>query len=125
MADDQLGATSVPAEVGSNDLFGSWLNANIGKIVAGVLAPVFAWFSPAVAGLANKVFNLHMSPQQVSNLAIGIIAGLALIGYKWLQNRGEWERAVLDIQKSYLLGTATLPSGTGVSAGNSETPPKT
>jgi hypothetical protein len=109
MAEGQLGNTSVPAEVGSNDLLGGWLSANLGKIVAGVLAPVFAVLSPALAGLANEVFKLHLNPQQISNVGIAIVAGLGLIGFKWLSNRGAWERAMLDIQKAYVLGNSSLP----------------
>jgi hypothetical protein len=122
MSDGQLGATSVPAEVGSDDLLGGWLSANLGKLVAGVLAPVFAVLSPALAGLANEVFNLHLSTQQVSNVGITIVAGLGLIGYKWLSNRGAWERAMLDVQKAYLLGKPTVPAD--AASGASETVPK-
>ncbi len=113
MADDRLGNTSVPAEVGSDDLLGGWLSANLGKLVAGVLAPVFAVLSPALAGLANEIFNLHLSTQQVSNVGIAIVAGLGLMGYKWLSNRGAWERAMLDVQKTFLLGKPSVPTEPG------------
>jgi hypothetical protein len=110
MSEGQLGDTSVPAEVGSDDLLGGWLSANMGKIVAGVLAPVFAVLSPALAGLANEIFNLHLTTQQISNVGIAIVAGLGLIGFKWLSNRGAWERAMLDVQKVYLLGKPSVPA---------------
>jgi high-affinity Fe2+/Pb2+ permease len=125
MAEGQQEQISLPTQVGGNDLLGGWLSANVGKLVAGVMAPVFAWLSPAVAGLANEVFKLHLSSQQVSNVGIAIIAGLAIMGYKWLHNRGEWERAMLDIQKVYLLGRPSVPGQGAPVTTTGSSPPKT
>lgn len=63
----------------------------IGRFVAWALAPVLLVAVPPVVHALNSALGTHFSNQQLSNIAIAIVVGLALVLYKWLHNRGKWE----------------------------------
>jgi len=80
------------------------VTSQIGRVVAFVLGPILLIAVPPVTNAINEVFGLGFSDQQISNVVIAIVVGVALLGYKWLQNRGAYERSVLELHKLYEAG---------------------
>lgn len=81
--------------------FGDHLDAvftsNIGRIVAFGLAPVLALAAPPVVKALNSVLSTDFSEQQLSNIAIATVVGLAAVVWQWLRNRGNWEAKLAEL----------------------------
>lgn len=108
----------------------SVITSQIGRVVAFVLAPILLVAVPPVTNAINSVFGLGFSDQQISNVVIAIVVGLALVIFKWLSNRGEYERIVLELHKLYEAGSelagnqgANSVSAGGASSSDPVTPP--
>lgn len=76
----------------------------IGRIVAFVVAPLLAVAAPPVVNFANSILGTEFTDQQLSNIAIATVVGVALVVWQWLRNRGQWETAALELEKLYEAG---------------------
>ena len=83
--------------------------AKVGKIVAFALAPLLAIAVPPVVNAVNSVLDTDFSDQQISNIAIATIVGIALVVWQWLRNRGNWERAIAELYALYESGRESHP----------------
>lgn len=91
----------------------SIFHSYIGRIVAFVVAPLCAFAAPPVINAVNSVLGTDFSDQQLSNIAIATVVGLAGVAWQWLKNRGEWEKAVLEVEKLYEAGRQEIASADG------------
>lgn len=71
----------------------------IGRIVAFVLTPVLLPLATSFAVWAQDFLGVNLSGDQLTAYVVTFVIGLALVIYKWLANRGEWERAIAWIDK--------------------------
>ena len=104
---------------GFSDQLESVFTANIGRIVAFVLAPVLVVAVPPVVDGLNNVLGTDFSNQQISNIAIATVVGLAIVVYKWLGNRGQWEKAMAELHLLYESGRQEVDN----QVANSPAPP--
>jgi hypothetical protein len=80
------------------------VQSNVGRVVAFVFTPILL---PVVGGLAfwlQKVIGIHMDPAEATGYIVAIVAGAGLTAYKWVHNRGEFEKAALEVHKLYEAG---------------------
>lgn len=112
-----------------NDSFVDTINdvvtSQIGRVVAFVLAPLLLVAVPPVTNAINEVFGLGFTDQQISNVVIAIVVGLALVVYKWLSNRGAYERTVVELHKLYEAGSQLANAGQNAPAQGDPTDPVT
>lgn len=80
------------------------VTSQIGRVVAFVLAPILLAAVPPVTNAVNSVFGLGFTDGQISNVVIATVVGLALVFYKWLGNRGAYERTIVELHKLYEAG---------------------
>lgn len=88
----------------------------IGRVAVAVVslaAPVIA----VVAVWAQDKLGIDLDPAAVASLVGTVIAGTAALGYKWLSNRGQYERTVLELEKLYAEGQKYM-------VGSGEAPPQ-
>jgi hypothetical protein len=87
----------------------SVVTSSIGRAVAFVLTPILL---PVMGGLSfwlqDKV-GIDMDPAIATGFVVSIVAGIALAGYKWLHNRGEYERAVIELNRLHQAGQQAIP----------------
>jgi Na+-driven multidrug efflux pump len=80
------------------------LQSFIGRAVAGVIVPLALPLGTSLAYGLQKWFGLKLSGAALATYLGTIAAGIAIAAYKWLENRGAWERAVLDVARLYETG---------------------
>lgn len=97
------------------------VTSQIGRIVAFVLAPILLVAVPPVTNAVNEVLGLGFTDQQISNVVIATVVGIALVVYKWLSNRGAYERTVVELHKLYEAGAEL--AGAGAESTDPTTPP--
>lgn len=93
---------------------GSVFTAYIGRVVAFVLAPVLLVAVPPVTNAINEVLGTGYSDQQISNVAIAICVGLALVFWQWLRNRGDWENKLAELEALYEAGKQNVAMSEGM-----------
>lgn len=76
----------------------------IGRVVAFVLTPLLAVAAAPAVNAVNEVLGTGFSDQQLSNIAIATVVGIAAVAWQWLRNRGHWEATVLEVEKLYEAG---------------------
>ena len=95
------------------DFFDQVARNQIGKVVAFVLTPLLL---PVVGNLANwvqDVLGLDLNGADLTAYVVSVIAGVALVAYQWLRNRGRWEVAAAELAKVRSLGDNVLSSAAG------------
>jgi hypothetical protein len=97
--------------VNLNKEIDGFFNKYIGRIVAWALGPVLLAVVPTLTRWINDGLGTDLSDQQLSNVMIAVVTGVAIVLYKWLHNRGEWERAVAITQSVYNQGQAAVEGG--------------
>jgi len=94
------------------DDFGGKLGAvfenYIGRIVTFVLTPILVVAVPPVTNALNDVLGTGFDDQQISNIAIATVVGLALVVWRWLGNRGDWENKLAELHMLYESGAAEV-----------------
>ena len=101
----------------------SVFNAQIGKIVAFALTPLLAIAIPPLVNAVNSVLGTDFSDQQISNIAIAAVVGVAIVIWQWLRNRGEWEKTLAGAKVLYEQNQAvSLPEPRGVPLPGTPTP---
>jgi sulfite exporter TauE/SafE len=83
---------------------------NVGRIVAFVLTPILLPGVGAVAFWLQNVIGIDL--QQYTAVAVGfvvsVVTGCALVAYKWLENRGAWEKGVAELEALYHAGQQAI-----------------
>ncbi len=74
--------------------------AALTPVIAGLLAAALFWVQDAVG------IDLQVDPAVAAAFIGTIVLGGCLTGLKWLENRGHWERAVLEGEKLHEKGTS-------------------
>jgi len=87
-----------------NSVFTSY----IGRIVTFALTPLLLIAVPPVTNALNEVLGTGFSDQQISNVAIAIVVGIALAVWQWLRNRGNWEAKLAELEALYKSGEQLL-----------------
>ena len=90
------------------DKLGEVFTANIGRVVTFVLTPILVVAVPPVTNALNEVLGTGFSDQQISNIAIATVVGLALVVWRWLGNRGNWENKLAELHMLYEAGAAEV-----------------
>ena len=84
---------------------------------------------PLITGLCawlQKEIGINLDPASLTAFITSMAGGLSIMGFKWLANRGEWEKLAVEGYHVYLVGHAAtaptsqvvlVPNGTVVSGG--------
>lgn len=99
------------------------VTSQIGRVVTFLLAPLLLTAVPPVTNAVNEVFGLGFTDQQISNVVIAIVIGLALVVYKWLSNRGAYERTIVELHKLYEAGHELANASGGKASAGAPTDP--
>jgi hypothetical protein len=76
---------------------GRWVSAGIALMVP-VLTALCAWL--------QKKIGINLDPAALTAFITSMAAGIAITGFKWLSNRGDWERLAVEGYQVYLTGQA-------------------
>lgn len=88
--------------------------SHIGRIVTFVLTPILLPLVGAGAVWAQDVIGIDLDPAQVTAYVGAVVIGLAIVVYKWLANRGDWERIIVQqVQQLHAEGETALAQGGG------------
>jgi hypothetical protein len=85
------------------DTFEQVMTSTIGRLVAAgpaLLLPVFG----AVSFWLQDKLGINMDPAVAVAFVTTIVTGAALLAWKWLDNRGKFERIVTEMHKLYEAG---------------------
>lgn len=80
----------------------------IGRWVAFVLTPLLLPLAGTVAVKANQWLGLDLTGEELTGYVVTTVVGVAAILYKWLHNRGEFEKAVNAVEDIYNTGEEVL-----------------
>ncbi|MGH2744488.1 MAG: hypothetical protein ACRDN8_18810 [Thermoleophilaceae bacterium] len=107
MADSQLSS-----ELGTEL---SRINTGIGRYIAKgvtfVLTPILLPLATSFAYGLQKWFGLGLDPAALTGYLTAVAGGIAITGYKWVANRGEWERTVYQLAEWHNVGQAAQAAG--------------
>lgn len=98
----------------------------IGRIVAFVLTPILLVAVPPAVNAVNEVLGTGFTDQQIIQYALAAAVGLALVVYKWLQNRGEWEVLIAAGEQAKDIvaeGSTHLPADAGSPVSGTDSAP--
>lgn len=120
---------NTPATAGDytalKDQFNGVVESNIGRIVALLAATALPVLTAFCAWLQKKI-GIDLKPAELVAFIASVGAGIVIMAYKWLANRGDWERAIIDAYKVYLTGQGAttnqlvLTPGTGRSGATTQ-----
>jgi hypothetical protein len=83
----------------------------IGRIITFVVTPLLLPVGTALAyGLQNWL-GLDLDAAELTGYLTAIASGMGITAFKWVSNRGEWERTVLQLSEWYKLGKAAQAAG--------------
>jgi hypothetical protein len=82
------------------------IRSNIGRVVAFVVTPILLPVVGAFAVWLQDVAGINLNPTETTAYIAAVVAGVGLVAYKWLANRGEWERAVVTVKELHDMGEA-------------------
>jgi|GEM_PF-2849196 len=99
--------------------FDSVATSNIGRWVASGIALAVPLVTAFCAWLQKEI-GINLDPAALTAFIASMAAGIALAGYKWLANRGNWERLAVEGYQLYLTGQSATGPTTQVVVG---TPP--
>jgi type IV secretory pathway VirB2 component (pilin) len=85
------------------------IESQIGKIVAAVVVPLVLPLGTSLAYGLQNWFGINLTGATLAGYLAAIAAGIAITGYKWLENRGSWERTVLQLAHAYETGQGSVP----------------
>ncbi|HEV3048498.1 MAG TPA: hypothetical protein VGY13_14180 [Solirubrobacteraceae bacterium] len=91
---------------------GRWVAAGVALAVP-VITAFCAWL--------QKEVGINLDPASLTAFITSMAAGLSIMGFKWLSNRGDWEKAAVEGYQIYLTGhAATAPASQVVIAPSSQ-----
>jgi high-affinity Fe2+/Pb2+ permease len=93
------------------------VNSVIGRVAVAVVSLAAPVIAVLVAWLQAKV-GINLDPAAVATLVGTVVAGVIALGYKWLHNRGEYERLILELEKLYAAGRNYMDTGEAPPAGS-------
>jgi hypothetical protein len=70
---------------------------------------------------AQKELGIKMDPAALTAFIASMGAGIVITGYKWLSNRGTWERGIVDAYGVYLTGQSATTHQVVVTTGGTPT----
>lgn len=76
----------------------------IGRIVAFVLTPLLLTVITPLAVWAQAKLGIDLNPAEIVAYIVTVGTGIALVAYKWLHNRGEYEKSVQFVEHLYDVG---------------------
>jgi hypothetical protein len=83
----------------------------ISRAVSFVLTPLLLPLATALAYGFQKWFGLKLDPAALTGYLTAVAGGIGITLYKWIANRGEWERTVLQLAQWYKLGSQAQTTG--------------
>ena len=90
--------------------FNEVVTSTIGRKVAAGIAlglPVIT----AVCAWAQKEIGINLDPASLTAFIASMAVGISVTGFKWLSNRGDWERGAVEAYQLYLTGQSmTAPT---------------
>jgi hypothetical protein len=90
--------------------FESVATSSIGRWVTGLIAlgtPVLT----ALCAWLQKEVGINLDPAALTAFIASMAAGISIISFRWLANRGSWERTAVEGYHVYLIGhAATAPT---------------
>jgi hypothetical protein len=89
--------------------FDKVVNNEVGRLIP-VITAVAIPVLTAVCAWLQKQLGIKLDPAALAAFIASMGAGIVLTAYKWMSNRGHWERAVLDAYKVYLTDTPAAPA---------------
>jgi hypothetical protein len=92
------------------------IQSQIGKIVVTVVVPLLLPLGTSLAYGLQKWFGIKLSGASLATYLGTIAAGIAITAYKWLENRGAWEKSVLEI--AHLHDVGANPDGAANGSGD-------
>lgn len=88
----------------------AFIESYIGRIVAFVLTPILLPVVTAGAVWGQNVLGVDLHGDQLTAFIVTTVTGFALVVYRWLANRGEWEKVVKYVEGLYEAGKQpTIP----------------
>jgi len=85
--------------------FDTVVTSNIGKVAVIATALLVPLLTGACAWL-QKELGIKLDPAELATFIASVAAGVVITAYKWISNRGDWERSVVDAYGVYLTGQA-------------------
>jgi hypothetical protein len=112
MTDVSAGAGQIPPELKQElDRINTGAGRYISKAVTFVLTPLLLPLATSFAYGIQKWFGLKLDAAQLTGYLTAIAAGLGITVYKWIANRGEWERTVIQLSQWYKLNKEAQAGG--------------
>jgi hypothetical protein len=85
--------------------FNKIVESTIGRRVSALVAlgvPVIT----ALCAWLQKEIGINLDPASLTAFITSMAAGISITGFKWLSNRGDWERLAVEGYHVYLTGHA-------------------
>jgi hypothetical protein len=83
--------------------FDSVVTSKIGRWVASGIALAVPLLTGLCAWLQKEI-GINLDPASLTAFIASMAAGISITGYKWLSNRGDWERLAVEGYQLYLTG---------------------
>jgi hypothetical protein len=83
--------------------FDKVVSSEVGRLIP-VITAVAIPVITAICAWLQKQLGIKLDPAALTAFIASMGAGIVLTAYKWMSNRGAWERAVVDAYKVYLTG---------------------
>jgi hypothetical protein len=91
------------------------INTGIGRYMAKgftfVLTPLLLPLATSLAYFVQRQFGLDLDATELTGYLTAIAGGIGITAYRWVGNRGEWERTVLQLAQWYKLGKEAQATG--------------
>ena len=92
------------------------INTGVGKYIAKavtfVLTPLLLPLAASFAYWIQKAFGIDLDPTELTGYLVAIASGVGITVYKWVANRGEWEKSVLLLAHWYKIGSEATANQT-------------
>jgi hypothetical protein len=108
--------------------FNSVVESKIGQQATVLVALAVPLATGLCAWLQRKI-GIDLSPAALTGFIATMGAGIFATAFKWLANRGDWERTIVQAYGIYLTGKSDLPAdpashaGSGATGAAGQTPP--
>jgi hypothetical protein len=116
---DPSAAGVAPTDIGeqsSYDKLRSEFNSVVESKIGQHATVLAALAVPLVTGLCawlQQKLGINLSPAALTAFIATMGAGIFVTAFKWLGNRGSWERTIVEAYGVYLTGQADLPADSG------------
>ena len=100
------------------------LNKLFDQYIGRVTVALTALLLPFAVTFANWVLDntgVDLPSKDITFILVAVTLGLGAVVYKWLHNRGEYERVVLELEKLYEAGAAIAQHGQDIPTAEAST----